>query len=171
MSKRASDPGVDPILVTVTRFGGPSEDVEVLPELIIHFPEGIVGFEALKRYVLVADPDCPPFFWLQSVDDAATGFAVVDPRLLIADYAVDLSDEWVELLDLQEPADASIWVIVTLAMDPADITANLLAPVIINYGAGRGLQLIQHDSDYSLRHPLAVPEPATEVLEPQPVKP
>jgi len=170
VSKRDDQPSSGSLIVAVTRFGGPTEELEVLPDEVIHFPKGIVGFEELKRYVLVADPDCPPFFWIQSVDDPAIGFAVVDSRFLMADYTVDLADELIGLLDLKDPADASIWVILTLAMNPQDITANLLAPIVINYGAARGLQLIQHNRDYPIRHPLVVPDAAVQDLEAESVK-
>lgn len=151
-----------PIRVTLMRFGRPSEEVEVGLDQIITFPSGFAGFEELSRYILAADPDCPPFFWLQSVDDPAIGFAVVDPCLVIPDYTVDVPDECVQLLDLHDPADAGVWAVVTLATDLTQITANLLAPIVINTQARRGIQIIQDSSSYSLRHPLLTATPAPE---------
>ena len=64
------------MLVANTRFG----DLEISEEQIIYFPKGIIGFEGLERYVLLNATD--KVSWLQSVDEPALAFPVVQAPLV-----------------------------------------------------------------------------------------
>jgi len=58
--------------------------VEVSPENVITFPNGLVGFEDLKRYMLVHEADAGEVasFTLLSLEDAAVAFQIIDPHAL-----------------------------------------------------------------------------------------
>ena len=122
---------------------------------IIRLPFGLLGFEHVKQYILLANPAEEPFLWLQMLDDAKRAFLVVPPERLLADYQPDISDDEVEFLGLADPADAFLLNIVTLCGN-GQATVNLKGPVVINRRTLIGKQVIPNNAaQYSLRHPLA----------------
>ena len=52
------------------------ERLQVKQENIIQMPLGLLGFEQIKKYVLLATPEEAPFMWLQMLDNANQGFVV-----------------------------------------------------------------------------------------------
>lgn len=130
-----------------TKFG----PITVTEDEIIFFPRGILGFADYRRYVLVEQKDSV-FSFLQSVDEPDLSFVVIMPELVRADYAVDLSDEEVELLQISAPEDGKVYGIVTIPENVADMTVNLQAPVVINTKERLGAQLIIQGDKYHTRH-------------------
>lgn len=125
-------------------------------ENIIQMPYGLLGFEKVKDYVLLARPNEEPFMWLQMLEDAKHAFLVVSPFLAVHDYQPDISDQDVKFLKLSSPADAIVVNIVTLRGD-APPTINLKGPVIINHHLMLGKQVIPNNAaQYASRHPLPV---------------
>ena len=122
---------------------------------IIRLPFGLLGFEHVKQYVLLANPAEEPFMWLQMLDDVKHAFLVAPPERLGLDYQPDISDDEVEFLELAEPADAFLLNIVTLR-GKGQATVNLKGPVVINRRTLIGKQVIPNNAaQYSLHHPLA----------------
>jgi flagellar assembly factor FliW len=111
----------------------------------------LVGLEHLRQFVLVQDERVVPCRWLQSIEEPALAFLVVDPQLVDPTYDPGLP-----------PGDR--WVIITLRQQPDVSTANLLAPVLVDTTARSGQQIVLHESGFSLRHPIQVP-PADPRLE------
>lgn len=108
---------------------------------IIEFPEGLAGFEEYRRYSLFhpAEGD-PKYFILQSLDDPALAFHIVDPTRFGLNFEIALSDEETALLQLGDPVDAAVMVMLLKDDGDAQVRANLKAPLIINTRARRGLQ-------------------------------
>ncbi|MEN3000694.1 MAG: flagellar assembly protein FliW [Armatimonadota bacterium] len=134
-----------------TRFG----TITIDEEDIITFPDGLVGLSHLKRFVLIRHSDDSPFRWLQSVDEPGFAMLIIDPWFFRPDYEVVLSDIDVERLQLSD--EAIRWVYVTVSIPPGKphaMTANLLAPIVINGNARCGRQVILDDERYSTRHPI-----------------
>ncbi|HUS36789.1 MAG TPA: flagellar assembly protein FliW [Verrucomicrobiae bacterium] len=131
------------------------ECVPVKTENVIHMPAGLLGFENVKRFVLLTKPEEAPFSWLQAVGDPTLAFLVVPPAEAVPDYQPDLSDEDVKYLALENPDDALIYNIVTLRQGEA--TINLKGPIVINKFTLRGKQVVlQNASMWSVRHPLPI---------------
>jgi flagellar assembly factor FliW len=129
------------------------ECVPVKTENVIHMPAGLLGFETVKRFVLLTTPEEAPFCWLQAVGDPALAFLVLPPADAVPDYEPDLSDEDVKYLGLKNPEEALIYNIVTLRQGEA--TINLKGPIVINKFTLRGKQVVlQNASMWSVRHPL-----------------
>ena len=120
---------------------------------VIVFPQGLVGCESWRRFVLQDDPDGGPVKLLQNLDDPSVGLLVIDPCLLVANYEVDLSEADARLLKLNGAA-AVVYCTLTVREQPARITANLLGPLVINPSAGLGKQLVLANSGYSVQHPV-----------------
>ncbi|MGH2356138.1 MAG: flagellar assembly protein FliW [Chloroflexota bacterium] len=141
----------------VVRFGE-WERVEVTPGDVITFPQGLVGMGDRRRFALLDDPRIAPCRWLQSIDDPALAFVVVEPRLVVPDYEAGVSGDDAQQLELRDARDGDLWAIVTVDADPARSTVNLLAPVVVNPQQRLGRQIILDGSGYSLRHPVAAVE-------------
>lgn len=135
--------------VKTTRFG----EIEVKLEDALELPAGLIGFPELKRYVLLDhDSKGSPFRWLQSLDDGAIAFVLINPLLFKTDYMVEVTEAEVGDLDLKNEEDAVISVIVTIPTNPQNMTANLKAPLVFNLRNRRGKQLILSNSAYTTRH-------------------
>lgn len=129
--------------------------VTIKSENVIHLPGGLLGFERIKKYVLLSNPDEAPFLWLQMLDDPNLAFLVVSPCVVVADYKPEISEEDTEFLGLQSPQDALVFNIVTIQPDgPASV--NLKGPIVLNRFTLVGKQVVPRNvAEYSLNHPLA----------------
>src|SRR5262245_1783938 len=86
----------------------------VKPENIISIPLGLLGFESVKKYVLLGAPEEEPFLWFQMLDNPNQGFVVVPPATVIPHYTPDISEADVEFLGIRAPGDAIVLNIVTV---------------------------------------------------------
>jgi len=137
--------------LTSPRFG----EIEVQEDDIIRFPSGILGFEHVHHYLLLEHSPGSVFHILQGVDDPAVAFVLIDPRTFRPDYQVAVARESVKDLELEDGEEAAVFAIVTVPHgDPAGMTANLQAPVLINPRKRLGCQLVLPEGPYGLRHPI-----------------
>lgn len=136
--------------VETTRFG----TLEVDESTLISMPGGMLGFEDCKRFLLLQHRAGSNFRWLQSVEEPAVAFVVVDPVTHFANYEVELSDRDVERLHLMDAEDASVVVILTISSGGRDISANLAAPMIINFRERIAAQVVLQSERYSTQHSL-----------------
>ncbi len=118
--------------------------IEVDPEKIINFPEGLVAFENSRRYTLIQEDAQGASFTLQSLDEPGLALQIVDPTTLGFHYELQLSDA--ESALLQSPAPEDVVVMQVLFKKEVDgkagIFPNLRAPLIINLRARIGLQKV-----------------------------
>ncbi|MCZ7637247.1 MAG: flagellar assembly protein FliW [Verrucomicrobia bacterium] len=134
----------------------PTVRLTVNPAEVIHLPSGLLGFEHLRSYVLLADPAEAPFLWLQVLDDPRLAFLVVPPLSLLPQYRPELSDDDVRSLALERAEDASVLCIVTIR-GPHEATMNLKGPIIVNRRTKVGRQVIPTNAaEFSVEHPLAL---------------
>ncbi len=127
--------------IDIAKFG--LKDVPVNPDAVFNFPEGLVGFEELHRYTVFHEEGKPTVFWLQSLDDPQLAFSIVPPEMVDVQYEIELSDEDCKLIDLQDPAEAQV--VVILYRDGADggkIAANTRSPLVLNTRSRLGMQKI-----------------------------
>jgi flagellar assembly factor FliW len=123
---------------------------------VIRLPYGLLGFEGVKNYVLLTNPDEAPFMWFQMLEEAKRSFLVVVPSLVVPDYHPNLGDGDVEFLELSSPGDAFLISIVTLRPH-SQATVNLKGPIVINRRTLVGKQVIPNNAaGYALKHPLPV---------------
>ncbi len=137
--------------LNTTRFG----TIQIEEQDIVTFPEGLVGLSHLRRFVVIRHGEDTPFRWLQSVEDGGFALLMMDPWYFRSDYEVVLSDEDLERLHYSEDAVLITYVTVTIPPGkPQAMTANLLAPLVINATAGCGRQVILDDARYHTQHPV-----------------
>jgi flagellar assembly factor FliW len=122
---------------------------------------GLLGFEKMKDYLLIANPEEEPFGRLQVKGDTSVGFVVINPFLIVPDYHPDIPQADVEFLGLQSPEDALLLNIVTIHKQGQAATMNLKGPIVVNRNTGIGKQVVlANATDYSVQHPLLVSEAA-----------
>lgn len=132
----------------------PLKNLVYSKEDVIYFPTGILGFEDSREYVLSRIPEYLPFEWLMSVDQPPLRFAVINPLLFDPDYAPKMVKEQLLELRIEKPEDILLYVIVTIHENPAESTANLVGPVVINKAKRLGRQIIIDDGRYTTQEKL-----------------
>src|SRR5215203_2321587 len=102
--------------------------LEVPAEAIYTFPVGLYAYDAARGFALVP-AGREGLFWLQSLEDPALVFLLVDPFLHRADYEADLAP-----IGASGAAnELAVLAIVTLPAERGGTpTANLRAPVVLN---------------------------------------
>ncbi len=126
-------------------------------ETVIHLPLGLLGFESVKKYQLIARPEEEPFLWLQMLDNPNHAFLVISPSFVVPNYQPDLSDEDVQFLGLASSTDALVLAIVTFRA-AGQLTVNLKGPIVVNRQSLVGKQVIPSNANqFALQHPIPVP--------------
>ena len=126
----------------------------------VRLPMGLLGFEQIKEYLVLANPEEAPFGWLQVKGDPSLAFIVIDPFLVAPNYKPELPEQDVAFLGLEQPQDAAVFNIVTLHGQNR-ATVNLKGPIVINRHTHVGKQVvIANAAAYSVQHPLAVAKTA-----------
>jgi flagellar assembly factor FliW len=125
-------------------------------ENVIQIPDGLLGFEHVKKYVLLAQPQEAPFMWLRMIENANKRFIVVSPFQIVPDYQPDISNEDVRFLGINSPDDALVVNIVTLRPNRPP-TVNLKGPIVINRHTLIAKQVIPNNaSKFDVNFPLPV---------------
>ncbi|MBT3584161.1 MAG: flagellar assembly protein FliW [Halobacteriovoraceae bacterium] len=133
--------------INTTRFG----ELEVDKTDIISFKDGLLGFENLKRFFVVDPGDQTLILWFQSVDDGATAFPIIEPKIYRPEYVVKLLPAELKSLELESLNDASIYTILTIPKTVTDMSANLKAPIVINNKTKLARQIVLQDSKLEVR--------------------
>ena len=139
------------MLIETTRFG----PIEIAEDSILGMPEGMLGLSGLRRYVLLEDRPSTPFKWLQSVENPAMAFIVINPVAVFPEYEIDLTDEQADSLDLKDPSEAIVLTTVTVSREDDSVTTNLLGPIVINSRTLQARQMILQDDRYCTKHAMA----------------
>ncbi|MCS7000172.1 MAG: flagellar assembly protein FliW [Bacteroidota bacterium] len=121
-------------------------DILIEERHIFLFPNGLLGFEELRRFVIVRDERTEPVRWLLSVEHPELSFPVLSPYFLVPDYTPGK-----DYSDLQRYTP-----LVILTLGTGGATANLKAPVILDVHTQQGEQIIIPSDKYSTAHPLSV---------------
>ncbi len=138
--------------IATTRFG----EISIADDRIIEMKGGILGFEHLKKYIMLNHDEKTPFLWFQSVEDGATAFVVVNPQLIKADYEPMINDAEVGRLEIEDVTEVILMAIVTIRSNPLMITANLRAPIVINARKRLATQIVLDDPDFPIQYDIAV---------------
>jgi len=140
------------MLIQTGRFGA----VRFKEEDVINFAEGILGFNGLRKFLLLDDPEDEIFAWLQSCERPEIAFPVLEPDLFTSDYKITLTKNELEMLQMKDLSKANLFCIITIPEDPTHMTANLKAPIVINPTAYLAKQCVLQDNDLSIREPIFV---------------
>ncbi len=136
------------IQITTSRFG----TINVDGKNIIEFVSPIIGFEGLTRYTLLDHADNSPFKWLQSLDEPSLAFVVTNPKFFAIPYEFMLPEDTVHRLGIKQVEDVLVFTIVNIPNEnPGLMTANLLAPIVVNQANLHAMQVVLQDTQYTTR--------------------
>jgi flagellar assembly factor FliW len=121
---------------------------------VITFPWGLPGFAELRRFLVLAIPEQAGYVWLQSLDDHAVALPLTDPWSLFDDYEAPLPHYAKQSLNLQNPDDFCLLCVCVVGKGAAEMTINLMAPVVINLKTRTGRQVALENQRYSVRTPI-----------------
>ncbi|MDD2558259.1 MAG: flagellar assembly protein FliW [Desulfuromonadaceae bacterium] len=142
-----------------SRFG----EVEYDPQTVLHFPQGLIGFEDLRDFVVMPNEKDGPLFWIQSVEDAQVALVLTDPTNFFPTYLVEPEAHECKALGMEGEDKCHALVVVTVDTE-RKVTLNLVAPVLFAPHSNRAIQVILENSGYSIQTPLPVVEhPAAKV--------
>lgn len=135
-----------------TKFFG---TIDIEDDKIIHFPNGIIGFENLKTFALIYDSEREErsnISWLQSMEEPLMVLPVINPIDITENYTPLIEDELMK--NIGDPADADVLILVSMSI-PSDLTkmtANLKGPFIINTVERKAMQVIVENEDYDVKY-------------------
>jgi flagellar assembly factor FliW len=134
------------------RFGA----LEIQDQDILVFPDALYGFDQEKEFALLPlDPTVEsPMEWLQSLRTPELAFIVTDPFLFIPEYKMVLSDSEQTQLGIETMESVVVRVIVTIPKVHTEMTANLVAPIVINQKKSLAKQVVLTNAEYDTKHPL-----------------
>ena len=134
------------------RFGS----LEIQDHDILVFPDALYGFDHEKEFALLPlDPNIEsPMEWLQSLRTRELAFIVTDPFLFVPEYKMALSDSEQTQLEIESMESVVVRVIVTIPKVYSEMTANLVAPIVINQGKGLAKQVVLTNAEYDTKHSL-----------------
>lgn len=128
-------------------------EIEIQEQDIINFPEGILGFEEEKQFVIINNEDeYNPFHWLQSVQNPELAFVIINPFFVFPNYDIILPKSAQDKLKIEDEKDVAIYSIVVVPEDMEKMTTNLSGPIVINAEKKLGKQVILDDDRYTTKH-------------------
>ena len=137
--------------VNTIRFG----EVEVAEDKVVHFVDGIPAFEDEHEFVIVPYDEESPYVFLQSLTTPDLAFLMTVPFVFFPDYEFELDDDNQEKLKLYKQEDMLIYTLITVNGGKVqDMTANLMAPIIMNTANMQARQIVLDRSSYNTKHRL-----------------
>jgi len=133
------------------RFG----DIEVEEEKIVHFKDGIPAFEDEHEFVIVPYDEDSPYYFMQSLKSPELAFLITTPFIFFPDYFMEIDDESLKELDIKEQEDVMLYSLITIPNGSVRyMTANLLAPVVLNQKNMQAKQIVMEKTRYTTKHRL-----------------
>lgn len=131
-------------------------EIEYNEKDLVHFPDGLFGFQDLHDFLLMSlnEEDENIMLLLQSVENIHVAFVVLDPFRLDADYDPHLTPEELTYLRADSEDDLSFYVICVLHKNYLEDTVNMKSPLVMNPATRIGMQVILSDSSYPYRKTL-----------------
>ncbi len=132
-----------------TRFG----EVEYDPDNTVSFPEGLLGFESLRNFIIMPNVKKGPLFWIQSVEDPEVAFVITDPTNFFPDFMVKPEKTDRQKLGIKEDGLCFVLSVVTVSPEK-QVTLNMKAPILFSPETNKAIQVILENLPYSTREPL-----------------
>ena len=128
-------------------------------QVILYFPQGLPGFERHHCFRIVDRAGLAPVACLQSIDSPDLNLWVAPVAAIDRDYCLELSREDLRTLGFEEArqpksGEEILSLALLCAPDNGQLTANLLAPVVVNLKTRIAVQAVRTDRRYSHRHPI-----------------
>lgn len=119
----------EPVMkINTAKFGV----MEIEKKDVINFESPIIGFDNSSKYALLPHAENSPFIWLQSLDEPEVAFVLIEAFNFFPDYAPDIDDRDLGELEVDSVEDLVLTLLVSIPKDYKKMTANLVAPIVIN---------------------------------------
>ena len=142
--------------VYTSRFG----EIEVDEKKIVHFQNGIPAFEDEHEFIILPYDEESPYYFMQSIKSPDLAFLLTIPFLFFPDYSFEIDEETEKELDITNQDEIFYYTMVTIPNGSIRyMTANLLAPIVLNSKNMQAKQVVLEKSNYTTKHRL-FPEPA-----------
>ena len=129
--------------IQTSRFG----ELEVSEETLLTFPSGLVGFPAVQQFVVLDVAEDCHYQWFQAISEPDMAMVIIDVHFIDPEFRAQISDEGLAELGMTETDPVLMMAVVTIPSgQPAQATANLRAPLVVNLRTRKGRQLILHES-------------------------
>ena len=120
---------------------------------IIDFPQGILGFDFIKKFIIMdTEDEGSPFKWMQAFNEKNLAFVIIRPLDFMEEYELVISQNDLDEVKSESIDELITFAIVTIPENPQDMTANLQGPIIINPIKRIGKQAISLSDRYTVRH-------------------
>ncbi|MBR6712012.1 MAG: flagellar assembly protein FliW [Selenomonadaceae bacterium] len=137
--------------VYTSRFG----EIEVDEAKIVHFKDGIPAFEDEHEFVILPYEEESPYYFMQSLKSPDLAFLLTIPFLFFNDYSFEIDDETIKELEIKNQDDVFYYSMITIPNGSVRyMTANLLAPIVVNSENMRAKQVVLEKSNYTTKHRL-----------------
>ena len=141
--------------INTARFG----ELNIQEDKIFHFADGLPAFEDEHRFIILPFDDDSPYSFLQSVATPELAFLMTVPFVFFPDYEFVLEDDVMAALAIKGSEDMQIYTLVTIpGGNIKEMTANLMAPVVINKKTREAKQVVLDKSQYTTKHRLFPPK-------------
>ena len=137
--------------VYTSRFG----EIEVDEKKIVHFKDGIPAFEDEHEFVILPYEEESPYYFMQSLASPDLAFLLTIPFLFFNEYTFELDDETVNELGIEDSENVFYYTMVTIPNGSIRyMTANLVAPIVLNGANMQAKQVVLEKSNYTTKHRL-----------------
>lgn len=137
-----------------TEFG----EMEISPDDVIHFEQGLPGFDDVKDYVLINHDEQGMIMTMQTVDGEVPQFVVLDPYAIVEKYEPKLPAYADDLFGGKNINELHFLVIAVVKENYLDTVVNLKSPIVIDPSTRNAAQIILENTDYSLQHKVFSPK-------------
>lgn len=142
--------------VYTSRFG----EIEVDEQKIVHFKNGIPAFEEEHEFIILPYDEESPYYFMQSLRSPDLAFLLTIPFIFFPEYTFEIDEETIQELDITNRDEIFYYTMVTIPNGSIRyMTANLLAPIVLNSKNMHAKQVVLEKSNYTTKHRL-FPEPA-----------
>ncbi|MBQ7198937.1 MAG: flagellar assembly protein FliW [Selenomonadaceae bacterium] len=137
--------------VNTDRFG----EIEVDENRIIHFKNGIPAFEEEHEFIILPYDEESPYYFMQSLNKPSLAFLLTIPEIFFPDYSAEIDDDTVAELEIKNVEKILVYAMITIPNGSVRyMTANLLAPLVINIENMQAKQIVMDKSNYTTKHRL-----------------
>ena len=137
--------------IDTVRFG----TIDIEESRIFEFVLPIIGFDELKKFIILDTNNDSLFKWLQAVEEPSLAFPIISVAALEYDYSIDITDSVVDTLGITSIDNLLVMNITSIPQDnPEGTTINLLAPLIFNLENQKAGQIVLSGSGYDITYPM-----------------
>ena len=131
----------------------------------LRFSLGLPGFPEETSFVLIEQEATAPLVFLQSTFSTKLCFLAIPVHQIDPDYRIGMNSDDLRAIGFdgsgQPSIETEVLCLVLLSTQPdGALTANLLAPVVMNLVTRASVQAVRTDSRYSHQQPVGTPEAA-----------